>query len=315
MKRKASLLVLGPDRGWHADELRCSAARHQIAVVWARYESLAAAFDSHGQTTIRCQILAPVEEGGSHDFPGRLRDYDHILARTMPAGSLEHISMRLSALHCHVDQGFDVVNPPSTLELAIDKFRTLARVAALGYPVPETIVVQTRREALEAFDTLGGDVVVKPIFGGEGRGVMRLQDRELAWTTFGTLESLQAVIYVQRFVPPGGVDTRLLIVGRNVFGFRRRASSGWKTNVAQGGSCERIELDQHLTMLASRVATDFCLLVGAIDLIDDREGIPQVLEINAVPGWRGAQSVMESSIADHILECLLDREKSGLHHA
>lgn len=282
------LLVLGPDEGWHADRLRRAACRRGESMVFATYESLAAAVDP--QTGHR----ATSERGG-------LGDFDAVLTRTMPTGSLEQITLRLSVLHTAVDEGTRVVNEPRTLEIAIDKYRTLARVAALGYDVPATRVVQTRREAMEAFAELGGDVIVKPLFGGEGRGVMRVHDRELAWVTFSTLENIAAVLYVQQFVPPGGVDTRLLVIGDDIFGVRRFAAQGWKTNVAAGARCERIEVAGWHQQLARRVADDFGLRFGAVDMIDSEEGPPKVLEVNAVPGWKGAEAALGFDLAERML--------------
>src|SRR5690606_27470331 len=135
---------------------------------------------------------------------GDLAAFDAVFCRTMPAGTLEQITFRLAVLHSAFAAGVRIINPPRTLELAIDKYATLVQVAALGYRVPETVVVQSRKAAMEAFDMLGGDVVVKPIFGGEGRGVMRIRDRQLAWYCCSTLEGLGAALYVQKFVPPGG---------------------------------------------------------------------------------------------------------------
>ena len=74
------------------------------------------------------------------------------------------------------------------------------RLEAAGLPVPPTVVCQHADAALEAFDGLGGDVVVKPLFGAEGRGMVRVTDPELAWRTFRAIERMQAVLYVQQFI-------------------------------------------------------------------------------------------------------------------
>ena len=161
---------------------------------------------------------------------------------------------------------------------------------------------------MEAFLMFDQDVVVKPIFGGEGRGVMRILDKELAWYTFATLERIDAVMYVQRFVPPGGVDTRMLVIGNEVFGLRRYAHKGWKTNVSQGGRCESTELSEHQTTLAKRVATDFNLVIGSVDLLDRTDGPPVVVEVNAIPGWKGAQTALGIPIAERMIETLIERE-------
>lgn len=308
------ILVLGPDTGWHADRFRCAAARRGDHMDWGTYESLRLRLTGSGEHDIICEKSGG--EGTGSDVAGSevtggggevsLKSYDHVLARTMPFGSLEQITMRLNALHSLVAEGRSVVNGPDTLEVAIDKYRTLARVAALGYPVPATEVVQSRREALEAFDLLGGDVIVKPVFGGEGRGVMRIHDRELAWTVFTTLERMNCVIYVQAFVPPGGVDNRLLVIGQQVFGVRRLAGKGWKTNVSQGGRSEMFRPEGWQLELARRVADDLKLVIGSVDLLECEDGSAKVVEVNAVPGWKGAEGALNVDLAGAMLDCLDD---------
>lgn len=307
MSRKR-VLVLGPSEGWHADQLRLAAQGKGMSIQWSTYESLSTSFDGRGEQDVACAItsgdrLPALQES---QLPVvSLRDFDVVLARTMPVGSLEQITFRLSALHSLVMEGRQVVNSPTALEIAIDKYRTLSRVARLGYQVPATRVVQTRREAMQAFDELGGDVVVKPLFGGEGRGVMRVSDRELAWFTFATLERIDAVLYVQAFVRPGGVDTRLLVIGDEIFAIRRYAVEGWKTNVSLGGRSEAVAISDEQHQLARSIADDIGMKIGSVDLLDCESGIPKVLEVNAVPGWKGAESALGFSIAERMMNTLL----------
>lgn len=291
------IFVLGPESGWHADRLRAAAAARGDTIQWGRYETLKAILSPSGHHDAVC-------ERTDDQQPISLRSYDHVLARTMPVGSLEQITLRLNILHGLVAAGRSVVNCPDALETAIDKYRTLARVAALGLPVPATEVVQSRRDALEAFDSLGQDVVVKPIFGGEGRGVMRISDRELAWTVFTTLERMDAVIYVQAFVRPGGIDNRLLVIGDRIFGIRRMAGSGWKTNVSQGGLSESFKPEAWHIDWARLVAKDLKLTIGAVDLLECEDGSARVVEVNAVPGWKGAEAALGIDLAGEMLDCL-----------
>src|SRR5262249_43802139 len=133
--------------------------------------------------------------------PPPLAGYDAVLVRTMPPGSLEQVASRMDLLQRAEANGAVVLNSPRALEAAIDKYLTTARLDAAGLPVPPTIVCQHADAALEAFEALGRDVVVKPLFGSEGRGMMRIADAELAWRTFHTLERLQCVLYLQQFIP------------------------------------------------------------------------------------------------------------------
>src|SRR5207244_314098 len=124
-----------------------------------------------------------------------------------------------------------------------DKYLALVRLQTAGLRVPETIVCQDAETAVAAFESRGRDVVVKPIFGSEGRGMMRITDPELAWRTFRALERTQAVIYVQRFIPHPGWDLRAFVLnGRILAAMRRVAGNGWRTNGATGAKAEAIAL-------------------------------------------------------------------------
>src|SRR5439155_23608266 len=132
-----------------------------------------------------------------------------------------------------------VVNPPKAIECAVDKYLALAKLAAAGLRIPRTAVCQTPEDALGAFAELGGDVVVKPLFGSEGRGIARLVDEALALRAFKLLAELRAVIYLQEFVPHEGFDYRVLLIGgERALAMRRRNALDWRTNVARGAKAE-----------------------------------------------------------------------------
>lgn len=288
------ILCLGAGEGWHSEQLSNASTKAGCRMEFATYESLQTVM-INGKSIHQC------EAGNVHDF-------DVLLTRTMPAGSLEQITFRLALLHTLVHaQVLPVVNPPAALEIAIDKFATLQRVSALGFPTPDTAVVQSRREALDAFEMLGSDCVVKPIFGGEGRGVMRIRDPELAWTTFSTLENLGAVCYVQQFVPPGGSDTRLLVIGDTVRGIKRTNDSEFRTNVSSGGHCQAVNLNQQQVEMAHTICKDLGLRFASVDLLHFDGGEAKVIEVNAIPGWKGAQSVSQDCIAAEIVQELQDQ--------
>ena len=285
--------MLGGGEGWHAEQLRSACDRHGSQLEMAAYESLSAQVGG-GVTTI-------------HSSAGPVDQFDAVLTRTMPVASLDRITLRLAMLH-HLDrQGFPIVNSPAALEIAIDKFATLAVVASLGFPVPETRVVQSRGDAMSAFDQLGGDCVVKPLFGGEGRGVMRVSCRELAFTTFSTLDQLGCVIYLQRFVPPGGCDTRLLRIGSQTLGLRRTNDTDFRTNLYHGGKAVQVPVQSWQVDLVDQVCQAIGLDFGSVDLMDNDEGGYCVVEVNAIPGWKGAQAACPVSIADPIIEMLMEK--------
>lgn len=288
------ILALGPGDGWHANQLRQAARAIGDRIDFSPYESLSATIGAAGGHAVRCDA-------------GALRDFDAILMRTMPPGSLEQITFRLAVLHRLEAEGIPIVNSPRSLEIAIDKYATLAVICRLGFDVPPTIVAQSRQEAMEAFRALGGHCVVKPIFGGEGRGVMRIADEALAWTTFSTLERLDAIAYVQQFIPPGGRDLRLFLIGDDVWGVRREATDDWRTNVSRGARSAAVPVSDPQRDMARTIARHIGLEIGSVDLIDADDGPPRVLEVNGVPGWKGAQDALEINLADQMLRYVAGR--------
>lgn len=296
----SSVLVLGGGEGWHADQLHLAAKDRGIELCFAAYERLHVNVAGVVGQPSKLLVSAGVYQNAASSRR-ELRDFDAVLTRTMPAGSMETITFRLSVLHEHQSQNGRIINPPRSLELAIDKFATLAEVARLGIPTPDTVVAQSVGDALAAYDALGGDVIVKPLFGGEGRGVMRVQNRELAWTTFRTLFQLESVIYVQKFVPPGGRDWRVLIIGPHTHMLRRINDTGFRTNVAAGASCESVPLDSGMERLAKDAAGALGLTFCSVDFLETVSGDPVLVEVNAIPGWRGAQKVLNDNLADQII--------------
>src|SRR5262249_52294289 len=131
------VVVLGK-RGWHADEL-CRAIRergHDDRVL--PYESLVASSDGRGAPgSLSCDGTSVLEA-------------DAVLARFIPAGSLEQIIYRVDALHWIEERGVPVMNSPRAIERSVDKFYSDARLREAGLPTPETIVCERFEDAMAA---------------------------------------------------------------------------------------------------------------------------------------------------------------------
>jgi ribosomal protein S6--L-glutamate ligase len=234
-----------------------------------------------------------------------LADFDAVLVRTMPAGSLEQVVFRMDVLHT---AGVPVLNPPRAVETCVDKFLASARIAAAGIRTPETTACQTADDAQAAFETLGGDVVVKPLFGAEGRGMVRVSDPDLAWRTFHAIEQTQGVIYLQRFVKHPGWDVRAFVLNGKVLAAMKRTNpTDWRANVARGGTAERYELGRAEAELAVKAAAATDAAVAGVDLLLDERNEWLVIEVNAVPGWRALAPVCGIDVADRVVGYLESR--------
>ena len=234
-----------------------------------------------------------------------LYQFDGVIVRTMPPGSLEQVVFRMDILHALAARGIPILNPPRALETCIDKYLTTVRLEAAGLLVPPTIVCQTSEAALEAFEKLGGDVVVKPIFGSEGRGMMRISDPELAWRTFRSIERMQSILYVQQFIRHPGWDIRAFVIqGRIIAAMRRIAHRDWRTNVAQGARTEVYHLTPEEEHIALRAAAAVGTIAAGVDLLPGSNGERYVIEVNAVPGWRAIAPTARVDVAAEMIRAI-----------
>lgn len=235
------------------------------------------------------------------------RDLDAVIVRTMPPGSLEQVVYRMDALAALESAGVPIVNPPKAIECAVDKFLTTHRLVQAGLNVPRTTVCEDADAAMEAFAELGGDVVVKPLFGAEGRGIVRVGDPDLAWRTFRTLERIDAVLYLQEFILHPGWDLRVMILGGKVLGgMKRIAETDFRTNVARQAKVESYSPTQQEQSWATRAANAVGATFAGVDLLYNRAGLGYVIEVNAVPGWRAFSRATGHDVAACLLRHLAE---------
>ena len=273
----------------------------------------AAAAQNHEVTQVLfSQIAADVGSGETRIFSGEydLTRFDAVLVRTMPPGSLEQVVFRMDCLARLEALGVCVLNPARAVEAAVDKYLTSAKLQAAGLLTPRTITCQTPDDAMAAFETLGGDVVVKPLFGSEGRGITRLNDAALALRAFKMLAQLGAVLYVQEFIEHEGCDLRLLVIGDEILSMKRRNPLDWRTNVSSGAKTERLTLSPELIDLAHRAADSVGAPLSGVDVLPGKDGRLYVLEVNAVPGWKALARTLDVDVAAKVLQFVAARCKA-----
>ncbi len=167
------ITLLSAREGWHTDQLRRAMGERGIDSSVRAYETLVARIGHRS--------------GGESAGPPLGIDSDAVLSRIIPNGSLEQIIFRVDALHWLEERGILVMNSPRAIERSVDKFYTSALLQQAGIPTPETVVCERSEDALAAFRSMA-DVIVKPLFGSMGLGMVRLADEETAWRVFRALE-------------------------------------------------------------------------------------------------------------------------------
>ena len=288
-----TIALFTDDPGWHGARLKRAFAARGFD---SRYVSLAACrLDLEGSGP-------PVVLPG---FEGRLPDGAFV--RGVPGGSLEQVTFYLDILHALQLLGVPVYNDARTIERTVDKGMTSFLLRQAGIATPAAWVVNRREEALAIAGrelALGHQLVSKPLFGSQGEGLQRHE-------TLADLEHLAesaGIFYLQRFVHCGAAshDFRVFVIRGKTVAAMRRFGQSWLNNVAQGGRCETVRLDD---LLLCRLAEDAVKTVGmayaGVDIIRDRQGRYTVIEVNSVPAWKGLQSVSEAVIADLLADDFL----------
>jgi RimK family alpha-L-glutamate ligase len=228
-------------------------------------------------------------------------DLSCLIIRPIGKGSLEELVFRMDVLYRLRRLGLFIVNPPEAIEHCVDKYDILAILEENGVPVPRTAVTENVDAALKGFDELGGDVVVKPVFGSRGVGATRVNDREVASTIFTALRFSHGVIYLQEFVQHGCSDIRAFVVGSRVVAAMRRVAGDWKTNYSRGAKPVSLILEKPLEDMAVKAAKLVDCKIAGVDILESSGKGPLVVDVNSQPGWRGLQSVTHTKIADEIL--------------
>ena len=279
---------------WSSTQLREALAKHNIPHLCFSFPQLVA----------RAGYKPYINVGNT----SILEELDALLIRPIGRGSLEEIVFRMDMLYRLQRLGLYVINPPEAIEHCVDKYDLLAILEDNGIPVPRTAITENVDEALKAFNELGGDVVVKPIFGSRGIGSTRVKDPEIASTIFRAITFYHGVIYLQEFVHHGFSDIRAFVVGDRVVAAMRRLANSWKTNYSQGARPEPLRLDRTMEEMAIKSAKLIECKIAGVDILESPRG-PLVVEVNSQPGWRGLQSVTRVNIADEIVDFVLSELK------
>lgn len=291
------IVILSVRTGWHTDELcRALAERGQVGRVLP-YEGLLARLGT-----------GPVAAGALSSEGNSILDADVVLPRFIPQGSLEQIIYRMDALHWIERHGIAVINSPRAIERSVDKFYTTALLQEAGIPTPDTVVCESTADAMAAVRSMG-DVIIKPIFGSMGHGMVRVSDPDVALRVVQSLEQIRAVFYVQRAIDHGGRDVRVFVIGGRVCGaIERHVPKGdWRTNVSRGGTTQRIELPAAWGELALTATAAVGADYAGVDLLPARDGSVFVLEVNGIPGWQGLQQATGLDVAGAIADYVLAR--------
>ncbi len=231
------------------------------------------------------------------------------LVRGFGAAATQKIFFRLDILSAMEEYNVKLINSRESLEIASDKFLTSVFLEKYQIPTPKTMICEDPHKALEAFDELGGDCVLKPLYGSKGIGITRLNDKAFAENVIYSLSQLNYVFYLQKFVEHQNRDIRILVLGDKAIAGMIRIGDNWKTNIYAGAKAEPLELTNELKNLAVKAAKITKTEIAGVDILESEKGF-SVLEVNSIPGFTALQKVSEVNIAEEIINYFLENIES-----
>jgi tetrahydromethanopterin:alpha-L-glutamate ligase len=270
---------------------------------------LEAAFATLGATVVRVDLAAcafATARAAGLELPGFAAGAlpDAVLVRGIAGGSFEEVTRRLGILHALGALGVPVWNDARAIERCVDKSMTSFLLARAGVATPESWTVEGITRARAVIAGAGGEMVLKPLFGAQGRGLRRIARPE----DLPPPEVVGGVYYLQRYLRPAGEgfrDHRLFVCAGEVIAAMTRRGADWITNVKQGGVPEPLTPDREMTALALRATEAVGAAYAGVDLLRDAAGRLWVLEVNSMPAWRGLQRVTEVKVALRLAAAVL----------
>ncbi|MBN1304306.1 MAG: lysine biosynthesis protein LysX [Anaerolineales bacterium] len=226
--------------------------------------------------------------------------FDAVLERSISYNS------GLYALRVLNTWGIPTVNMASVAEACGDKVTSSAMLKRARVPLPRDVVAFSQDSALEAIESIGYPVVMKPVVGSWGRLLAKINDREAAEAILehkAILGSTQhQIFYAQEYICKPGRDIRVIVVGDRVLAAIYRKSEHWITNTARGGAGEICPITPEIEELAIKATQAVGGGVLAVDLIEDPKRGFLVNEINHTMEFHTAQPVTNVDIAGEIVE-------------
>ncbi|HPH94738.1 MAG TPA: lysine biosynthesis protein LysX [Anaerolineaceae bacterium] len=243
------------------------------------------------------------------DHPEPWQAFDAVLERSISYTSGLYALRMLNAF------GVPTVNSAVVAEICGDKLVTSAVLARAGLPQPHTMTAFTPEAALEAIETFGYPVVLKPVVGSWGRLLAKINDRDAAEAVLehkATLGSVQhSVFYIQEYIEKPGRDIRAIMVGDRVLTAIYRKSAHWITNTARGGEGELCPLTPEMEALCLQASQAVGGGVLAVDLVEHPQKGLLVNEVNHTMEFHTAQPVSGVDIAGEIVNYVLEAAQAA----
>ena len=203
-------------------------------------------------------------------------------------------------------KGVKVVNKPSSLRAWNEKLGAL-RYSNLMAPT----IVASKVNDLINFAQANEEVVIKPLGGKGGQGVIRLDKNSPGSRAIIELitSQEQLPVMMQKFIPEvQNGDKRIIIVdGKPLGAINRIPNQGdFRSNLAMGGKAEKTSLssaEKSICLELSQHLQEEGLFFVGIDVIN---GMLSEINVTSPTGLREIEKLSNKNISEEVIEKLLD---------
>jgi RimK family alpha-L-glutamate ligase len=286
------IAIFNDTHGWHSEQLVHAFNKLNIDVILT--------------DLAECQISLDSPFGlNIPQFEQQLPDA--VMVRGIAPGSFEQITLRMDVLHTLAELGVPVFNSAKIIEYTVDKARTSLKLHLAGINTPKTWACensQSAKQIIQAQLNLGEQVVIKPLFGCQGKGIAKISTIE----QFEQYDVIGEAYYLQQYIAPATdqnwQDWRLFVIDGQVQAAMIRQSKHWITNYAQGAQCLASTVSTEMAEIALKATNAIEADYAGVDLIRKQSGEFCVLEVNSVPAWKGLYQATNQNMADQLAVAL-----------
>jgi [lysine-biosynthesis-protein LysW]--L-2-aminoadipate ligase len=178
-------------------------------------------------------------------------------------------------------------------------------------PTPKTYFSFSSESAAENLEKVGFPLVIKPIIGSWGRGVMPIKDKDTMEAVFEIRDITDSphdrIYYLQEMINRPPRDIRVITVGDEpIAAMYRKSSGGFKTNIALGADPEICEITKEMEDLAVKSSKAMGGGILGIDMMEDEKRGLVVHEVNNTVEFKGLVRVAQRNIPKEMIEFALN---------